>query len=426
MTEPGTQPPVPAEDGMGPTGAGERVEIIDVIRGFAVFGILLVNMGMFNSPQALAASGIEWWPDPLNRLARLVIVFFAEGKFYSTFSTLFGLGLAIQAARARARGAAIERLYITRILILLLIGLTHAFLVWWGDILTMYALLGLLLVFFVDCKPKTLLIWTGVLLLIPIVLCIGIALLLLLLQAFPEVTADTAAQIETTVRQNLESSMQAYAHGTFREIAMQRASDVALVYQNLPIFGPMILALFLIGLTLGKVNFFRDLPVWIPHVRRWLPWLAAVGLIGNVIYALAHSLHSLSPGRFLGAAVLVVAAPALAYTYVSTLVLLWQRPGWRGLLSWLAPVGRMALTNYLLQSVVCTLLFYNYGLGLYGRVSPAVGLVLTVTIFAVQIPLSAWWLRRFRFGPMEWVWRSLTYGRPQPMAGTRSSTTSRR
>jgi uncharacterized protein len=209
--------------------------------------------------------------------------------------------------------------------------------------------------------------------------------------------------------------VQAYAHGTFREIAAQRAADVAFTYQNLVMLGPMFLALFLIGLNLGKQEFFRDVPARLPRVRGALPWIAALGLIGNGIYAAAQSLSPFSPARFLSVALWVVAAPALALAYVSVILLLWQRPVWKRLLRLLAPVGRMALTNYLLQSLVCTTLFYSYGFGLYGKVSPSVGLVLTVVIFLLQIPLSVWWLNRFRFGPMEWVWRSLTYGKPQPM-----------
>jgi uncharacterized protein len=408
---------VPPVDAMRPVGTGERMEIVDVIRGFAVFGILLVNMVMFNSPQQLAASSVEWWPAPVDQIARAAIAFFAEGKFYSIFSILFGLGLAIQADRAQARGAAIERLYLTRLLVLLLIGVTHAFLIWWGDILTIYAVLGLLLIFFRECKPRTLVVWTIVLLLIPIVLLCGLALLMLVLHVVPEaseVWVTIEAEMEK-VEAGIDASVQAYAHGTFREIAAQRAADVAFTYQNLVMLGPMFLALFLIGLNLGKQEFFRDVPARLPRVRGALPWIAALGLIGNGIYAAAQSLSPFSPARFLSVALWVVAAPALALAYVSVILLLWQRPVWKRLLRLLAPVGRMALTNYLLQSLVCTTLFYSYGFGLYGKVSPSVGLVLTVVIFLLQIPLSVWWLNRFRFGPMEWVWRSLTYGKPQPM-----------
>jgi uncharacterized protein len=106
---------------------------------------------------------------------------------------------------------------------------------------------------------------------------------------------------------------------------------------------------------------------------------------------------------------------ALSFFYASVIILLAQRQPWKTRLAPLAAVGRMALSNYLFQSLVCTTIFYGYGLGLFGKVGPAAGVGLTFAIYAMQIPLSLWWLRRFRFGPMEWVWRSLTYGRLQPM-----------
>jgi len=110
-----------------------------------------------------------------------------------------------------------------------------------------------------------------------------------------------------------------------------------------------------------------------------------------------------------------IGAPLLSLGYASALVWLRERPAWGPRLQALAPVGQMALTNYLLQSIVCTLIFYSYGLGLFGKVGAALGILLTIGMYAAQIPLSGWWLRRFRYGPAEWLWRSLTYLKLQPM-----------
>ena len=123
----------------------------------------------------------------------------------------------------------------------------------------------------------------------------------------------------------------------------------------------------------------------------------------------------LFPARLLAPVWFDVGVPGLCFFYVSTFVLALQREAWRRRLAPLAAVGRMALSNYLLQSLVCTTIFYSYRLGLYGQVGPALGLALTALIFTLQIPLSMWWLRRFRFGPAEWLWRTLTYGKLQPM-----------
>ncbi len=111
----------------------------------------------------------------------------------------------------------------------------------------------------------------------------------------------------------------------------------------------------------------------------------------------------------------IIGNPALACVYAIGIILLFQDAGWRRRLLPLVAVGRTALSNYLLQSVICTTIFYSYGFGLYGKVGPAAGMGLSVLIFAVQVPASEWWLRRFQFGPAEWIWRSLTYGQPQPL-----------
>ena len=110
-----------------------------------------------------------------------------------------------------------------------------------------------------------------------------------------------------------------------------------------------------------------------------------------------------------------VGAPALSFFYASAILLLFQRTAWQRHLAPLAAVGRTALSNYLLQSVICTTIFYSYGFGLYGRIGQPAGVALTFLIFALQIPVSVWWLRHFRFGPVEWLWRTLTYGKLQPM-----------
>ena len=412
---PVTLSPGPA---LAPVSAGERLELIDVIRGFAVFGILLVNMQFFNSPQTLRGSGIEWFPDAIDRWVSLAIVFFAEGKFYSIFAMLFGLGLAIQMQRAAARGVEVGRLYFRRLLVLLLIGLVHAFLIWWGDILTIYAALGMLLMLFRNLRPRALVIWSIVLLAIPVLFLTAVAAGLFAMSVVPEIEKAVQPALDVSLeglREGVESSYDAYALGSFGAIMRQRAIDVGQTWANFPVWGPDILAMFLIGLTLGKIRFLHDVEGNLRRIRRAMPWLFVVGVLGNGLYTVHVGGSPVAAGTILAAAIWILAAPCLAYFYVSMLVVLWQRPGPRRILAHLAPAGRMALTNYLTHSIVFTLVFYSYGLGLYGAVSPVVGLVLTVAMYAVQIPLSAWWLSRFRFGPWEWVWRSLTYGQPQPM-----------
>jgi uncharacterized protein len=176
--------------------------------------------------------------------------------------------------------------------------------------------------------------------------------------------------------------------------------------------------MFLFGLYVGRRRVFHDLTGQLSCIRRMLWWGLALGLVGEAVYFLLPRLASVLPawtGVFRLTAWWAFGVPGLCFFYVAVLTLLFRNPAWRGWLAPLGAVGRTALSNYLLQSVICTTIFYSYGLGLYGKVGPALGLALTALIFALQIPLSMWWLRRFRFGPAEWLWRTLTYGKLQPM-----------
>ena len=182
--------------------------------------------------------------------------------------------------------------------------------------------------------------------------------------------------------------------------------------------------MFLLGLYAGRRRIFENIPAHLPLIRKVLWWGLGLGLVGNFVgYAYLYLIAStLFPDPTVPSftRVLVwlsfnIGKPALGLSYASAIILLVQRKAWKIRLGPLAAVGRMALTNYLLQTLICTTIFYGYGLGLYGKVDPTLILVLSVFIFALQILLSVWWVRRFRFGPAEWLWRTLTYGKRQPM-----------
>jgi uncharacterized protein len=219
-------------------------------------------------------------------------------------------------------------------------------------------------------------------------------------------------------RLSIDSSVKAYAEGSWADIMMQRAADASFIIFGGLFSGMGIFGMFLLGMYAGKVDFFRHPENHLPSIRKINRWGLALGLVGNTMFVagvelaepMVLSVYSAVAGLGMG-----VGVPAMFAFYTTSIVLLYQKPEWKRSLHVFVPVGRMALTNYLLQTVICTLIFYNYGLGLYGKVGPALGLVLTVAIFLVQIPLSVWWLKRFRFGPMEWLWRSLTYAKLQPM-----------
>jgi uncharacterized protein len=418
-------PPVPAATPsvpLAPVAAGERVEILDVLRGFAIFGILLVNMALFFSPMHLQVLNEPALTGPLDALAHKLMVFFAQGKFYSLFSFLFGIGLAIQMERAVARGRKVGGFFARRMFWLLLIGLAHAFLLWFGDILVLYSLMGFVLLLFRNAKPKTLAVWAAILLAVPVLLAALQTLAFLAAQAIAPGALEPAlagiAEFEEELRSGAAAAYQAYS-GSWSDVFAARAGEWWLIFPFLMLnFTWIVLALFVIGLRFGKTRFFHRLEDNLPAIRRWVGPLFAAGLALNFLSVLlAGRVEPMTPSlATLGyQALSVIAPPILSAAYVAAICLLWQRPGWRRGLDMLAPVGRMALSNYLMHSVVFTTVSYGYGFGLYGEISYLEGLGLTVLMFALQVPLSAWWLRRFRFGPLEWLWRSLSYRRMQPM-----------
>jgi uncharacterized protein len=405
-----------------PTQPIQRIQILDILRGFAIFGILLVNMAFFNHAIYALALNLSDPVGTLDQLARWGITFFAEGKFYSIFAFLFGLGLAIQYRRAREQGHGFVPFFLRRMGILLGIGLIHAYLFWVGDILILYAVLGVTsLLLFRNCRPKTLLIWSGVLLVIPLLINAALFALIWLARSAPDSAGfvDTALAEQQRSYQTLSTQAdQVYASGTFAEITRQRVQDMTFIYFTWPFTAFNILAMIILGLYAGARRIFDDIPGHLPFIRRLWRWGLIVGVIGNLIYVIAGQAANRSvpsPQLLVALVGQTFGAPALALFYMTSLLLLTQTPIWERRLRPLASVGRMAISNYLLQTIICTTLFYGYGFGFYGRIGAASGVLLTIAIYALQIPVSVWWLRHFRFGPVEWLWRSLTYGKRQPM-----------
>jgi len=415
----------PATDSR-PIAVTERVEVMDILRGFAILGILLVNMAAYNSADSVSLSSL--WASPIDRSAGRVIEFLAQGKFYTLFSFLFGLGLMVQMARAEKMGSRFVPLFLRRMFTLFIIGLIHAIFLWSGDILHMYAILGLLLLFFRKRSPKTLLVWSGISLLIPM-LIIG------LLTVFGQSERSTLRGAERMQREDAVEQIEihnaaervsaTYSKGSYSQMIRQRIEDLIQSLPAMAVYMPHSFAMFLLGFYAGRRAIIHDVKMHLDFVRKVCWWGLGIGLIGNAVFVLTvdNSVFSdptLASG--IGALGYLIGAPALCFFYISIIVLVCQQEKWRRRFAVLAPVGRMALTNYLLQSVICTTIFYSYGFGLYDKVSPAFSIILTSIVFLIQIPLSIWWLKHFQFGPMEWLWRSLTYSRLQPIRPISSNT----
>ena len=394
-----------------PVRLGERIDLLDILRGVALLGILLMNIEGFAGPLDLSMTGIDPRWQGLDYWADAWAYVFVQGKFYPIFSMLFGMGFAVMAQRAQAAGRVLEPLYLRRSAVLGAIGLCHALLIWSGDILLWYALLSLPLLA-LGALPQR---WLPVLgvgsYLASVAMILGLGVLLWgATQAGGDVAESLQAGAAAAV-EKVEQQRAVFGGGTYLQALVQRAEDLATNLQGLMLIGPEIFGMFLLGCWWVRSGAIIE-PARFARLfagLRWLALPAGLALMAASIGVLPY----LAPGRFdlpLAAAfaLATVAGLLMALGYLAWFTR-WQRG-----LGWAAPAGRMALTNYLLQSVVCTALFYGYGMGLFEQVGRAGQLLLAVVIFAGQVVLSHWWLARFQFGPVEWVWRALTYGRRPP------------
>ncbi|MDP1832093.1 MAG: DUF418 domain-containing protein [Geothrix sp.] len=316
--------------------------------------------------------------------------------------------------RFETRGEAPGKRFRRRLYILMGFGLLHGLLVWMGDILAIYALIGLLLPAFSRCRPRTLLIWAGGLLLFQSLLFMALSGLAALGFAFApdQVQRALDLQAQETVRK-VGQSLAAYGAGPYGLLFRFRARELAANYGASLAMSPHILAMFLLGLWAWKRELAKDLEAHRPILGRVAVWGLGLGLTGSLAYAFLFS-HGLAdrglPTALLGLSISFLASPALSLGYLAAFALLLLGPG-RAAVGLLAGLGRMSLSHYLLQSLVMTSLFYFYGFGLFGRLPLPATLLMGLGLWSLQLILSRSWLANHAQGPLERVWRSLTYSR---------------
>jgi uncharacterized protein len=385
-----------------PVAPGERIQALDLLRGWAMFGVLWSNLN-------------DWYAtaDETTRFDRILSfsqVWLVESRFYTLLCFLFGVGFGIQLMRAAERGTSVQGTYLRRSAALLVIGLIHGLLIWNGDILTLYALVSFALVLFRDTTPRQQLGWA-----------IGIALF------SNEVITRVrwlAGQRYMVPRQPATTANWIYGHGTYALIAHQRVADFADWWGRWGLGAYFaVLAMFLAGAWAIRSGFAQRVFTDARTTRRFLVGCVVVALFGYAVETFGQRvIFAGTPNepttltvmlgwrRFVNHA-LDRAVEASGLAYAALLLLLFQTKRGARLLAPLAATGRMALTTYLTQSVVCTTLFYSYGLRWMGRMGYTGMFAITVALFAVQMAVSTWWLRRYRFGPVEWAWRWMTYWR---------------
>lgn len=406
---------------LAPVAAPERIAEMDVLRGFALLGILLMNVEFFFRPLQGIYLGLDRTLAGADAVAAWLVMTFVQGKFYTLFSMLFGMGFAIQLDRAAARGAGFGGVYVRRLLALLGFGLAHGLLIWAGDILVPYALVGFLLLLFRKTPVSRLPKWAAALLVVPMILMSLFVLVTTIAASNPvarEQVAQGQAETEARILEQAARATEVYSGGGFAELTAQRAVDVLQQLQFLPVFGITLLGLFLLGAWFVRSETMTRAADHLPRFRRMLVVGLGAGAplaVASMFLGYGEGLLRVSPRAFAASALMTVAALLLSFGYLAGVVLLVQRPEWRSRLAPLAAAGRMALSNYILQSVMMTAIAYSWGLGMFGSVPRAWQIPLAVAVWGVNLALSSWWLARFRFGPLEWLWRSITYLAPQPM-----------
>ena len=395
----------------------ERILSLDVLRGFALLGILISNMVFFSQPLEESGWRGGFWYEQSDWLADWISVFLVEGKFYPIFSILFGLGFSIQLDRASARGMDLKPIYKRRLFILMGFGLAHGVLLWDGDVLFYYAVCGFLLLLFRNRKPLTMLIWAGALIVLPALLLLLFGFLIMVLWNLPEFTEAMQESVDEDMETKYEL-IRAYVTGGYLDAVSYRLRELFFTILVMMAFAPPFFGLFLIGMLAGQKRIIAEVAVHHRFLKRTLVVCGGVGLVANALgawFVMSGSEGTNFGMVLIGAGINSVFGPVLAFAYIAGILLLIHRLPTLSVLAPIASVGRMALTNYLGQSLIATTIFYGYGLGLGGNTGRLGTIGIALLIFAGQVLFSVIWLKSFRYGPMEWVWRSLTYGKKQPM-----------
>lgn len=409
----------------GPIATNERILTLDVVRGVALLGIFIMNMPGFNTSYFSGTNGVHSWPMWWDRTAEVLRDVLFSGKFNSMFSMLFAVGFTIQLERLLQKvGSDGVWIYARRIFWLLVFGVIHACVFWTGDVLHMYALFGFVLLFIRGFSDRTIFAL--------IIACLVYAPVRATIRYLTADSAEVNAFVELSQAWEISNNI-AYGGGSFFDAAREHAKEMLLIYTNKELLLGMIgfyvqmFTTVLIGLLLGRHAFFQNAQKYLHHVRR-AQWIAlGIGVVTGTTFGIWEAViedpSEPSIWNIVAGVSYTVCRVSTMIFYVSLIVRGVFNEKWRERLLPFAIAGRMPLSNYLLQTLAATFVFYGWGLGFWGKAGPALDLLLAVAFyFGVQIPLSAWWLKRFELGPMEYLWRRLTYGKFSSASATRKVT----
>lgn len=394
-----------------PTAATERHVLLDVLRGIALLGVLLANMATHSGFFFLSTEGQEALGTAnADHIVEWLEHFLIDGKFYSLFAMLFGIGFALQMKRSSLQDDKFLSRFRRRLLMMFILGLMHAILLYLGDILTVYAICALFLLLFRNASDRILIRAAITLMILPV---IQYAVMLAVHLANPPAAAPEGPRL-------FDILINIYRTGSFGEIIQTNIGGLIFGrYADLLFTGRFfrVLAMFLVGLYVARHKIYEQVELNRALIRKTMIWGAVIGIPCNIVLAMmmtTGAYYDLEPTGIIQPVVYAFGVPALCLFYASAVTLLFQKESRKKLFMVFAPIGQMALTNYLMQSLICVFIFMSYGLAKEATIGPAKLTLIAFAIYAFQLIFSRIWLRHFRFGPMEWLWRSATYWKWQP------------
>ena len=381
----------------------KRIELLDVYRGFAILGIFVVNIVIMNSTFLNQDVFAKQWTSSLDIAIQKMLQLFFYTKFFPIFSLLFGLGISMQAVKLSEKGKLSKAFFFRRMFFLFLFGVLHILLLWSGDVLNMYALLGLLTVFLITKSNK---------------LILGLSLFFLVFPFYDNVFE----QLFSFIGYNPGIYLEGYTGETVNEIIVNGSYFEGLKLRvleylsNFPMLigflAPIALSMFLLGTYLGKNKIYESLDIFILKIKKPVIIITILSNLYRILFLyfiVKLDVYKIDFARQLFIKLMVISDVIMGLFYLWIIGWLWYNTKLKSLLNPLQYVGKMALTNYLMHSFIGLILFSSIGFGLYETMSPTQTFLTAILVFMAQVILSRIWLTYFHFGPLEWAWRCLTY-----------------
>lgn len=386
-----------------PTNTKKRIDLLDIYRGFAILGIFVVNIVIMNSTFLNQDEFAKQWTSNIDLISVKILQLFFYTKFFPIFSLLFGLGISMQALKMLEENKLAFSFFGRRMLILFIFGVLHIVFLWSGDVLNVYAMLGLFTTLMIKRSNKLILTLSLIFLFFPFYDQI-FEYIFHLINFQPEIylkdyTGETVNQI--------------IKNGTYLEgLKLRGLEYVANIPMLFGFLAPIAISMFFLGLYLGKNKIYNSLNSFLLQIKKPIVIVAIVTNVYRLLFLFVLvklEVFKIASYREVFIKIMVLSDVAMGLFYLWLIGWFYHNTTWKNILSPLKYVGRMALTNYILQSFIGLILFSSIGFKLYETLSPSETLLIAFLVFIFQIIFSKIWLKYFRYGPLEWTWRCLTY-----------------